>query len=144
MPRGRTTGLNSGPLLPSWGPRLSFGRACSQPSCETPSRSFSSCHAASNHQSEHSSPVCLALLILFFFLGTTHSRDSTFWTRMNVAELVGLLNSRPNAALEPHTHFPPQRIRKKTFSTDTRECVSGETRSWREYAVSPSVPCCFV
>ena len=36
------------------------------------------------------SPYCS----YFFLLGTAHSRDNIFWTRLNAEELVGLLNSR--------------------------------------------------
>ena len=71
--------------------------ACiSLPSCDPPSRSFSSCHVASNRQTKPSTPVRLALLHLFFLLGTARSRDSTFRTRLNAAEMIGLLNSRPS------------------------------------------------
>ena len=40
--------------------------SCSRSSCDPPSRSSSSCHAASNRQSEHSTPVRLVILQLFF------------------------------------------------------------------------------
>ena len=38
--------------------------------------------------------LSVAPYCLFFLLGTAHSRDKTFRTRLNAAELIGLLNSR--------------------------------------------------
>ena len=68
---------------------------CSRPFCDPPSRNSSNCSAASKHQSEYSTLSAAPYSSFFFLLGTTHSLDSTFPTRLNTAELIGLFQQSP-------------------------------------------------
>ena len=94
LPRGRTTRPSSGVLLPSWGLRLPLGRAVGHPVTLLPAVPA----VATGLQIARASTRSLSAWPYYcsiFLLGTTHLRESTFWTKLNAAKLVGLLNSRP-------------------------------------------------
>ena len=95
LPRGRTTRLSSGLLLSPWRFRLPLGCAVGHPLTLLPavlaaSMRFRITGASIRPLSAAPYSSC------FFLLGTAYSPDSTFRTRLNVAEIVGLLNSRPS------------------------------------------------
>ena len=94
LPTGRTIRPSSGLLLPSWGLRLPLGRAVGHLVTLLPAVPATATRlqiARASTRSLSTWPYYCS----FFLLVTTLSRDSTFWTRLNAAELVGLLNSRP-------------------------------------------------
>ena len=95
LPRGRTTRLSSGLLLPSWGPRLLLGRAVGRPVTFLPAVPAAATRlrvARARARPMSASPYYSCL----FLIGTAQWRDSTFRTRPNAGELTGLLDCRPS------------------------------------------------
>ena len=95
LPRGRTTRPSRGLLLSSWGPQLEHGRAVSHPVTLLAAVPAATTRLRIARASTR--PLsALSFYCLFFLFGTAHSRDSTFRTRLNAAELIRLLKSCPS------------------------------------------------
>ena len=104
LPRGHTNRLSSRLLLPSWSPRPPLGRAIGHPMTFLPT--IPETVVWFQIAITSTQPLYTALYSSCLFLvGTAHSRDSTFCTRLNAGETIGLLNSCPGLR-----RFPDDRV----------------------------------
>ena len=95
LSRGHTTTLGNDLLVSPWGPQFPLGCAVVDPVTLLPAIP----ETAAQFQIARVSTPSLSVApyySCFCLLRTARSRDSTFHTRLNVAELIGLLNSPPS------------------------------------------------